>query len=153
MNTKRYVTFILLLFVALSIGKILLDQIKTDEQVTKPVLEKSNIVVYYFHGNKRCTTCNTIEKYTQDAILQNFKKEVENAELRFDVINVENSENEHFISDFQLSMKTVVIAHYQDGKLGEWRKMDQVWQLVRNQNEFENYIKTETQNFLGKIKL
>ena len=42
------------------------------EHAVKP--QNPKVIAYYFHGNFRCTTCRTIEQYSNDAIHSYFKK-------------------------------------------------------------------------------
>jgi len=106
-------------------------------------------VVYYFHGNVRCATCKKIEAYTDDAVSQEFSQELQNGALSWRVVNVEEPQNRHFIQDFQLVTKSVVLAEYRDGNVVRWKNLDKVWQLVRNQDAFAAYIRDETSAFLG----
>lgn len=106
-------------------------------------------VVYYFHGNVRCATCKKIEAYTDDAVSQGFSQELQNGALSWRVVNVEEPQNRHFIQDFQLVTKSVVLAEYRDGNVVRWKNLDKVWQLVRNQDAFAAYIRDETSAFLG----
>ena len=65
---KKIITIILLLFVAGSILYIIERENKTVTGKQAEVLPMDVLKVYYFHGTKRCMTCNTIEKLTRDAV-------------------------------------------------------------------------------------
>jgi len=107
------------------------------------------VVVYYFHGNVRCATCRTIEAYAHDAIHAGFAGELDDGALTWRVVNVDEPENKHFVQDFQLVTRSVVLVEYRDGKVIRSKNLDKVWQLVRNQTDFVAYVQNETREFLG----
>ena len=109
----------------------------------------NGVVAFYFHGNVRCATCKKIEAYADDAIHQGFAEALQNGALTWRVANVEETENRHFVEDFQLVTRSVVLAEYQDGELVRWKNLDKVWQLVRSKDSFVEYVQDEARLFLG----
>jgi len=103
----------------------------------------------YFHGNARCATCRKIEAYADEAIAQGFVDELESGRLTWRVVNIDESANKHFIKDFQLVTRSVVLVEYRDGKVLRWENLDKVWQLVRSKDRFVSYVDGETREFLG----
>ena len=108
------------------------------------------VVAIYFHGNVRCATCKKIESYTDAAVQSGFPEELEKGTLAWQVINVDEEENTHFVQDFQLVTRSVVLAEYREGKVVRWENLDKVWQLVRSKERFVDYIQSETRKFLGE---
>lgn len=107
--------------------------------------ETNKITVYYFHTNVRCMTCNKMEKYTQESILNDFK---DNPDVVFKAVNTDEPANKHFLKDYGLYTKSVVLA---DNK-GNWKNLDKIWSLVRKENDFKRYITTETNTFIKENK-
>jgi hypothetical protein len=107
------------------------------------------VVAMYFHGNARCATCRKIETYADEAISQGFVDELESGRLTWRVVNIDESANKHFIKDFQLVTRSVVLVEYRDGKVLRWENLDKVWQLVRSKDKFVSYVDGETREFLG----
>jgi hypothetical protein len=107
------------------------------------------VVAMYFHGNARCATCRKIESYADEAISQGFVDELESGRLTWRVVNIDESANKHFIEDFQLVTRSVVLVEYRDGKVLRWENLDKVWQLVRSKDKFVSYVDGETREFLG----
>ncbi len=140
---KRVITIILLLFVVVSIGMIIKKESNRSDVAKDDAMENKTIV-YYFHGTKRCVTCNKIEALTQKAVEETFPDEIKRGKMEIRGVNVENPENEHFVQDFQLSMKTVVVAKYDNGEIKDWKKCDKVWNLVNSPTDFKKYIVTRT---------
>lgn len=111
--------------------------------------KETGTVVYYFHGNARCATCKTIEAYADEAVHAAFAGEIEDGALQWRVVNIDESENRHFIQDFQLVTRSVVLAEYRDGEVVRYENLDQVWRLVRDKERFLAYVQDETREFLG----
>jgi hypothetical protein len=112
----------------------------------------ANVIVYYFHGTFRCTTCRTIEKYSHDAIQQYFSKELGNGKLEFRPLNVEEPENRHFIQDYQLFSKALVLSLVRDGKETKSKNLTDIWTLVNDKNKFFQYVKNEVEGFLKEAR-
>lgn len=118
-----------------------------DAAATAP---NDGVIAFYFHGNVRCATCKKIETYTDEAIHESFADELRDGALAWKVANVEEPENRHYIQDFQLATRSVVLVEFANGKVVRWKNLDKVWQLVRSQDAFSAYIREETSAFLGK---
>lgn len=135
MSPKTIISTILLLFVAVSI----LFLFTNDRGTIAPETDTASdhVIAYYFHGNVRCKTCNTIELWTKEVVLQN-------QDLEWQIVNIDKPENEHFIQDFQISSSTVVLS---DGN--NYSELVLVWQLVRDDKEsFQLYVQNEIAEFL-----
>jgi len=109
----------------------------------------SGIVAFYFHGNMRCKTCRKIEAYSDEAITKGFSDELASGQFEWRVVNTDISENEHFVTDFELVTKSVVLAEYRDGKVLRFNNLSKVWKLVRDKDDFITYVRDETRNFIG----
>lgn len=174
MKPKKIVTMALLLFVAASFIYLLVKETggKTDQNVQSgtassrtgheretPALASAEnataadkVVVYYFHGNMRCRTCRTIEAYTKEAIESGFADALKDGRMEWRVVNVEAPGNDHYVQDFQLSTRSVVLERLADGKNREWKNLQRVWELVRGDKEdFLKYIQDETRAYLEAV--
>ena len=126
-----------------------------EESPSQQVAVKSRnatVIAYYFHGTFRCTTCRTMEKYSHDAIQQYFSKELGNGKLEFRPVNVEESENRHFIQDYQLFSKSLVLSLVTDGKEMKWKNLTDIWTLVNDKDKFFQYVKNEAEGFLKEAQ-
>jgi len=125
---------------------------KQKKKATSPLTEvkaqNSKVIAYYFHGTFRCSTCRTIEQYSLDAIQTYFAKELGNGRLEFRPVNIEEPENEHFIQDYQLVTRSLVLSLMSDGKETKWKNLADVWKLVRDKDKFFQYVKDEVEHFL-----
>jgi len=112
----------------------------------------SKVITYYFHGTFRCYSCTTMEKYAREAIETNFKDALASGKLEFKVVNVEDPGNEHFVNDYKLYTKSLVLSLVKDGKETKSENLDKIWEYVRNKDKFIAYVTEKTRGFLGDVK-
>lgn len=117
-----------------------------------PKQNADRVVAYYFHGKFRCTKCKLIESYSDEAIKSGFAGEIKSGALEWKVVNVEEKGNEHFINDYKLYTKSLVLVRMKDGKQAEWKNLEKVWDLLGDKEAFEKYVKEETTNYLKAAK-
>ncbi len=105
-------------------------------------------VVYYFHGETRCFTCNNIEKRTAALVRSAFASELAEGRLRFEVVNFDHPDHRHFRKDFDLAFSTVVVQSAGEGQ--PFKNLDDVWKLVRAEDDgFETYLVREIRPMVG----
>jgi hypothetical protein len=124
------------------------QQEKASLPLTEVKFQNSKVIAYYFHGTFRCSTCRTIEQYSHDAIQMYFAKELGNGRLEFRPVNVEEPGNKHFIQDYQLVTKSLVLSLVSDGKETKSENLADIWKLVRDKDKFFQYVKDEVEKFL-----
>ena len=129
--------------------KILADK-SGDKKNTEVKVEEPEIIVYYFHGNARCYSCVKIEKYTREAIEKDFKENITGLRVEFKLVNIDEKSNNHFIRDYNLSSKSVIVQKISDenDKAAEWKNLDKIWLLTGNKKKFIKYIREETEKLL-----
>lgn len=165
MKPQALLTGSLLAFVALSIGYLIVNE-TTDhgpapltgspsvatpsEQPAADVTSTHTVVAYYFYGNIRCQTCRKLEAYTAESITTSFTNELSTGLLEWKTTNVDDTENEHFIEDYQLTSRAVVLVRVVGGKETEWKNLKRIWDLVPDKAAFQKYITDETSGFLKK---
>ena len=115
-----------------------------------PAVPGNGVVAYYFHTNFRCSTCRKLESLSRRALESGFGKQLGSGELAFRVVNVEAQGNKHFVKDFQLVTKSLVLVEYRGGKVVRSKTLPKIWQLVRDRDAFIHYVQNETRAFLGE---
>ncbi len=106
------------------------------------------MVATYFHNTVRCPTCHKIEELSAETIQNNFTEALKNGTLVWRVINVDESENQHYNQDYQLYTKSIIVSEVKDGKEIRWKNLDKIWTLVRDDQKFEEYVTSEVQDWL-----
>jgi hypothetical protein len=153
MKPKSILTVVLLVFVAASVGYLVVSETGKEKssEVTASIPENTGekTVVYYFHATKRCVTCRTIESYTEEAITSGFGEQIASGKMEWKTINLDLPENEHFVEDYELATRTVVLVEMENGVDKRWSRLDRVWELVHDKEDFVSYIWDETNDFLA----
>lgn len=116
-----------------------------------PAVSSDYVQAYYFHATRRCSTCMKLEQYSRGSIETNFKDQLKNGTLRFNEINFDEPENRHFLQDYKLTYRALVIVRYKDGKQVTYKNLEKIWQLVRSEHEFSDYVKTEVDAMLKEL--
>ncbi len=123
------------------------DSTQSDSVAATPAIGPK-IIATYFHGNRRCATCQKLEAYSQEAITTGFATEIENGLIEWRVVNFEEKENEHFATDYELFSQAVVLSRVDSGTQTEWKNLDKIWTLVGDKDKFLTYVRAETKAFL-----
>ena len=111
-------------------------------------VDYDKIIVYYFHGNRRCISCRKLEANTRNAIDSLFADQLENGQLELQVINTDQPQNRHFTHDYRLFTKSVVLSKIKDGYEIKWKNLDKIWQLYRSKEAYSDYIQSELKSFM-----
>ncbi len=120
------------------------------QQTAAPQSGAHKVIAYYFHTNARCSTCMKIEAYSKEAIEQGFAGELKSGKLEMRIINYEKPENRHFMQDYKLVSKSLVLVNTVNGKQTEWTNLKMVWQLTKRKDAFLNYVRREVRSYLAK---
>ena len=120
------------------------------EQSPAPKTGAHKVIAFYFHTNTRCSTCIKIEDYSHEAIEKGFPNELKNGTLEMRVINYELPENKHFMKDYKLVSKSLVLVNMVNGKPTEWTNLKMVWQLTGKKDEFLKYVRKEVRSYMAK---
>jgi hypothetical protein len=117
-------------------------------QDTPDPATRADVVVTYFTTDVRCKSCRTIEALSRQAIEEGFPEELARGEVVYRVVNTDLPENEHFIDDYQITNKTVIVSHQVDGEETEWTGRQDVWLLLDEPEEFLTYVREPVLRYL-----
>ena len=107
-------------------------------------------IVYYFMTTQRCPSCMKIEAYSKEAVEKGFTEALKKGSMVWRMVNVDQSENKHFIKDYGLYTKSVVLVKIRDGKQVNWVNLDKVWALLGDKTAFQKYVTDEVKIFVEK---
>lgn len=155
MKPKTIISAVLLLFVAISVVALIVQQSSDAPEastggnaVTSEQLPDDRLIVYYFHGNVRCPTCNTLEAYSKEAVETYFADELNTGRVEFQVVNYDETWNEHFLTDYDLSFQSLVLVEIKDGKEVGHKNLEKIWDLVGNKTAYFDYVRDEVNSYL-----
>ena len=83
-------------------------------QATEPAkqVKKTNPTeVYYFHMTRRCVTCQTVEKVTEQAVNEFFPEAVKRGDVFFKSVNIEEKENKDLVKRLKVEGQSLLIVN------------------------------------------
>lgn len=116
---------------------------RTDEQGGA----RGQVVVTYFHTTVRCPTCHRLEEYARETVETAFAGDLEQGKVVFRAINLDDSKNQHFIKDYKLYTKSLIVSEWKDGKEVRWKNLPDIWKLVRDREQCEQYVRSEIEDY------
>lgn len=122
----------------------------TTAAITAPAPDSTaQFLVYYFHGNQRCATCRKLEAYTQEAVDSGFVEQLKVGSIKWLPTNTDDSASAHFVKDYDLYTKAVIVSQVVNGKEIRWKNLDKIWELVGDKEQFVTYIQSELKTFMS----
>ena len=97
---------------------------------------------YYFHPTARCESCINLENYIEELIETKYLS----SGFRFNEINIEQKENEHYRKDYNLLFSSVIIENSENKK---WKNLDSIWSFTNDKTKFFEYTEKEINQFIN----
>ncbi|MFA5138462.1 MAG: nitrophenyl compound nitroreductase subunit ArsF family protein [Elusimicrobiota bacterium] len=149
---KRALGYGLLAFAAISVAYAVFEKgAPAPRTAVPPVIQETTrpvVIARYCHGNARCSNCIKIENYSREAVETGLRKELDSGRLRFETVNVDESANRHFIKDYGLYTKSLVLVRESGGKEVRHKVLTDVWDHLDDKDAFIAYVRKETEEFL-----
>ena len=164
-SSRRVVTALLLAFVAVSLGYMVQRSDRPAQPSSgaataqaapaaspgAPREQGTKVIAYYFHVTVRCVTCRAIEAYSKAVIQRKFAKDLAAGRLEWRLVNVQLHENRHYIQDYQLFTRSLVLALIKDGQQKEYKVLNDTWELVGTPELMQGYVEKEVRGYLRKL--
>lgn len=78
--------------------------------------QKEYVEVLYFHGKKRCITCNAIENLTKEVLEKQFAEQLKNGKVIFKIIDISTKDGEKIADKYEVTWSSLFINKWKDGK-------------------------------------
>lgn len=114
-----------------------------------PVVEGPQVVMTYFLIGTRCVSCKKIEALARATAERDFAAELSSKQLIFRVIDTGEPANRHYMDDYKLTSKTVVISRRESGRETAWKDMEKVWDLLDDPPAYHAYLGAQIREYLG----
>ncbi len=109
---------------------------------------ENGLLVYYFHGNIRCPTCEAIESQSHDVVQSDFAAELNANRIAWKVLNYEAPTGLALAEKYGVHKAAVVLVQMQGGEVEDWKRLDKVWALVGDKPAFTEYVRDEIAGML-----
>ena len=150
MNIKKTIRNLLLLFAIGSLAYMAIKEVSARRVSSGPefaaaaqITPATKLVVYFFSEGKECTTCEQIPLYTRAALECNFADELKSGAVVWCAIDVDEPRNAHYIDEYQIFAKTIVLARIADGKQTRFKNLVKIWDYVNDKSAFVDFITKE----------
>lgn len=151
MNMKNYIRNFLLVFAVGSVAYLAVMEIAQRRANVRTATTPSSaevgpstkLVVYYFSEGKECATCERIPLLARAALDEYFADAMKSGEIVWCPIDVDEARNAHYIDEYGIYTKSIVLARIENGKQTRWRSLDRVWDLVYDKDAFVEYVRDE----------
>jgi hypothetical protein len=128
-----------------------LSAVRPQVVATQPGVAPDVIQVTYFSSDVRCATCVRIERLTRETVEKNFEPEIASGRIVLQTINLDGPGNEHFVQDYQLISKTVIVSDRAKGQEVGWENLQEVWSKQKDEQAFEAYVVDAVRRHLGSV--
>ncbi len=119
-------------------------------QVRNVIEPSDGTTVLHFHATERCADCILIETYARDAIEEEFVSELEDGQLTFRLINIDEPRNAPLREYYDIDDTMVVLTRWRDGQQLEWMALWEVWDYVEDPLSMGLYVTDEVFSYLEK---
>src|ERR1019366_7746957 len=103
------------------------------------------------HVTARCTTCRTIERYSREDIERKFGGDIARDRLQYKLVNVQLPENWHFVKDYLLFTKSLVLVRFEKGREAEHKVLNETWELVGDKSAMQGYVERGGRDYPKKL--
>lgn len=103
------------------------------------------IYVYYFHTNIRCETCIAVDEHTENYLKVLFPKKMENKEITFESINIEEKGHEDLVKKYQIYGQTLLFIK---GDTSIDRTNDAFMNVTTDPEKWKAQVKAQIEDLL-----
>lgn len=128
------------------------DTTRATADVSDKTEQPVKFVLSYLHMNRRCMTCEKLEKYSAEAVLTEFATQLKDSSFVWRTLNFEDEGNEHYAKKYSLYSQSLIISKLQDGKEVEWKSLGKIWELVGDKEDFIAYVQAEVREFMNRAE-
>jgi len=152
--TRKLIPIALFFLTVAALGAIYVhsEKARVDPQAaSQPETTDTKVIAYYFHVTVRCTTCRMIESYSREVVEQKFGADIAKGRLQYKLVNLQLPENRHFVKDYQLFTKSLVLVRFDKGRQAEYKVLNDTWELVGDKSAMQAYVEREIRDYLKRL--
>jgi len=109
MNMKKFfLTMIILVTVSMQLP---CNAQESQAQTTSEEVKTAQVGVYYFHFERRCNTCISVENNSKKAVEELYPDQVTSGEYFFQSVNLDEASGKETGKKMDIGMQTLVVVH------------------------------------------
>ena len=105
---KIFLTMIILAMVAMQLPCNAQD---SQAQTSNEEVKASQVGVYYFHFERRCNTCISVENNSKKAVEELYPEQVKSGEYFFQSVNLDEESGKTLGEKMGVGMQTLLVVH------------------------------------------
>lgn len=109
---KRILSILLAVIVLTACG----NNPSAKAQSTTKAAGQEYVEVIYFHGKKRCMTCNAIEKLTKEVLQKHFAQQLKDGKVIFKTVDISTKAGEKIADKYEVTWSSLYINQWKNGK-------------------------------------
>lgn len=114
------------------------------ETKTKSPAVKSKVEVYYFHGDRRCTTCKAVGSVSKDFLTQNYAEEIKAGTVFYHDVNYDQAENKELAKKMEVSGSSLLVKKTTESEISIENLTNLAFMYaIANPQKLKNAIKKE----------
>jgi hypothetical protein len=145
---KRTIGILLLLFAGVSAAVAIFRDAGGRADEVAPLPPGCRLVVYYFHTEKRCASCDTMEWAAKRAIEGAFAEELGAGLIAYRDINFQSRSNQALQSAYGLAFSTIILSSIDEGREQRHQRLDEVWQMLSDREALALHIEAQIRAML-----
>jgi hypothetical protein len=110
------------------------------------------LVVYYFHSNFRCPTCQAVESQAKATVEGDFAAELGRGQIAWKVLNYEKPAGAELARKFEVKDPVIVLAQVSDDQVRDWKRLDKAPALAGDKPALSQYLRDEIKQMLAVSK-
>ena len=117
----------------------------------KENVDSDYVEVIYFHGKKRCATCNAIERLSQEVVNEQFAQQLADSTLIFRIVDITTKEGEKIADYFEVAWSSLFINQI-NGKKENINNMTKFAfaTVLNNPDEFKKGVTDKINELINK---
>jgi TPP-dependent trihydroxycyclohexane-1,2-dione (THcHDO) dehydratase len=124
---------------------------KAQNKTTENQMKQNIIEVYDFHTTNRCMTCKAIEANTKYTLETYFADELKSGKITFQVINLDEKENESLGEKFYASGTSLYLNVIKNGDEKQIDLTQFAFMYGKKKDDFSKKLKQKLEKQLAKI--
>jgi hypothetical protein len=115
-----------------------------------PAATAAEVVVTFFTEAVPCKVTAKVEGLCRQAVEAAFATELKSGALVYRVLSTESPENEHYLDEYDIGSKALVVARQENGKDAEFVPCHDIWIMIEEPKELADYVQKPIRDYLAK---
>lgn len=108
------------------------------------------VVALYFHRTERCPTCQKLGAYAEEAVKNEFAKELKKGTVAFYYVDFQNPKYATLVSRYQIDEPALIVANIKAKKAVEFKNLEHIWAKGGDKADFFTYIQANVRQYLDR---